>query len=315
MKNLIHGEDAFNIPFIRAELDDYILTANQFRVYAHLARRADRHAAWPSVLSMARTCRLREETVRQCVSHLRELNLIKTRLRKGHTTLYTLTPLSTWAPIPPEERARHSPLPETGWNFNPHSRRGQRGRKYGKERNLFHDENAFNILFIRAELDDYVLTRDRVSRLCASWRDAPGSDGAWPSIASMSKKCRLHEDTARRCLRGLRKLNLVKAQVRPGATTVYVLTPFSEWKPVPSKGHPSEDRGAPLLSEGTPPKIEEGGPPNMGRGRYIQEGYPLKENTVAAPSEVPGSTHSTLPATPSLPPDGSVTPSHHAALF
>ncbi|MCC7518212.1 MAG: helix-turn-helix domain-containing protein [Verrucomicrobiae bacterium] len=287
MKNLVHGEDAFNIPFIRAELDDYILTANQFRVYAHLARRAGRHAAWPSVLSMARTCRLREETIRQCVGRLRKLNLIETRLRKGHTTLYTLTPLSSWTPIPPEERVKRSSLPETGWNFNPYPRRSQRGRKQGHERSLFHGENAFNVLFIRSELDDYILTANQF-RVYAHLARRAGTDGAWPSIKSMARTCRLHGDTVRRCLRCLRQLNLVRAQARRGATTLYILTPYSDWKKPQSKGPPSATRGALPVTGSTPPPDTEGGTPHPGEGKVSHEGNPEKvKNTVGGGSRGP----------------------------
>jgi len=70
----------------------------------------------------------------------------------------------------------------------------------------------------------------------------------------MARQCRVHEDAIRRCLRRLMALNLVRAQVCRGATTVYVLTPLAAWKPASSGSHPSEDKGAPSLSGGASEK-------------------------------------------------------------
>ncbi|MCC7519176.1 MAG: helix-turn-helix domain-containing protein [Verrucomicrobiae bacterium] len=272
MNSLVHGERGFNILMVRSEADDSVLTPNEFRLYAHLARRAGAHGAWPAVKSMARQCRMHEDTVRCCLRRLMELSLIKARPRHGATTVYTLAPLSEWI--------------AEAWNTEPHSshRKGRHPRGNGDRRSLSHGESAFNILFIRAELDDYVLIPTEF-RLYAHLARRAGVDGAWPAVKSMARTCRMHEDTVRRCLRRLKELNMVKAQVRPGTTTLYILTPLSDWKPASSGDHPSEDKGAPFLSEGTPPKIKEGGTPKGSQGKESHEGTPWKvKNTVGGGS-------------------------------
>ncbi len=319
MKTLLHAEDGFNILFIRRELDDYILLANEFRVYSHLARRAGAQGAFPAVESMARICRLHQDTVRRCLGHLLKLNLVRARTRKGCTTVYTLTELSDWKPAPQEgKQSENSPASESTQSPKPRSsrRKGRRdgGRTDGKT--LLHGETGFNILFIRAELDDYILTANEF-RIYAHLARRAGGDWGWPSVGSMARQCRMHADTVGSCLRRLKELNLVRAHARQGRTTLYTLTPFSAWKPAPRRATPPESKGAPLVSEGTPPKRREGTPPKARETKCIQEGYPLKDNTVAAPSEAPESTPpipNAPPVPPSLPPGGSVTASHHAAL-
>ncbi|MCC7518433.1 MAG: helix-turn-helix domain-containing protein [Verrucomicrobiae bacterium] len=263
MRTLLHAERGFNILMVRSEADDSVLAPNEFRLYSHLARRAGAHGAWPSVASMAKQCRMHEDTVRRCLRRLKGLNLIKARPRHGATTVYTLAPLSEWT--------------AEAWDGGspPSQRKGRPPRGDGDGRALSHGENAFNILFIRAELDDHVLIPTEF-RLYAHLARRAGTDGAWPAVRSMARTCRMHEDTVRRCLRRLKELNMVRSQMRPGTTTLYMLTPFADWKPASSKGHPSEDRGAPFVSEGTPPTIREGGTPKRSQGKESHEGTPGK---------------------------------------
>lgn len=275
MKTFLHAEQGFNILMVRSEADDSVLTPNEFRLYSHLARRAGAHGAWPSVASMARQCRVHEDTIRRCLRRLMALNLIKARPRRGATTVYTLASLSEWI--------------AEAWDGGslPSHRKGHPPRGDGDGRTLSHGENAFNILFIRAELDDYVLIPSEF-RLYAHLARRAGTDGAWPAVKSMARQCRMHEDTVRRCLRRLRELNLVRARVRPGATTVYVLTPLAEWKPASSGIHPSEDKGAPSLSGGTPLKGREGSPPNIRETKESHEGTPRKvKNMVGGGAHAP----------------------------
>nr|WP_255682393.1 helix-turn-helix domain-containing protein [Deinococcus sp. 6YEL10] len=85
-----------NVLFVHSALDDYPLTPEEFRVYAHLARRAGRGDAYPAVGSMARQCRMHEDTVRRCLHNLMAFKMIEKYERKGRTTLYTLTKFSKW---------------------------------------------------------------------------------------------------------------------------------------------------------------------------------------------------------------------------
>jgi hypothetical protein len=88
----------FNVVFIHSRLDDYGLTPPQFRVYAHLARRAGSGAAWPAIATIAATCRLDPKTVRKALRTLVGHKLIHKKERPSETTLYTLTQASDWQP-------------------------------------------------------------------------------------------------------------------------------------------------------------------------------------------------------------------------
>src|SRR2546429_417414 len=90
--------DDFNVLFVHSRLDDYGLSPQQFRVYGHLARRAGKGAAFPSVREIARVCRLHPQTVRRCLKVLTIHRLVTREERSGTTTLYRLTPPSHWQP-------------------------------------------------------------------------------------------------------------------------------------------------------------------------------------------------------------------------
>lgn len=93
------GRSDFNVVFIHSRLDEYGLTPQQFRVYAHLARRAGSGRAWPAVATMARICRLHPQTVRQVLRVLVQHRLITREPRAGRTPIYRLTPASQWQPL------------------------------------------------------------------------------------------------------------------------------------------------------------------------------------------------------------------------
>jgi hypothetical protein len=100
MNTLQHDHSEINALFVHSEIDDYGLTTQEFRVYAHLARRAGKNGAYPSVDSMAAKCRINRDTAYECLKRLKFLNLIRAIKRPGHTTLYRLTPRSQWKPNP-----------------------------------------------------------------------------------------------------------------------------------------------------------------------------------------------------------------------
>lgn len=87
-----------NVLFVHSAIDDYPLKAEEFRVYAHIARRAGLGEAWPSIGSIAKRCRLNEDTARRCVHNLIAYRLIAVTERglEGKTNLYRLTPFSAW---------------------------------------------------------------------------------------------------------------------------------------------------------------------------------------------------------------------------
>jgi len=64
-------------PFISSELNAKKLTTHQFRVLAHVSRRAGRSVCTASVLGMARHTGLHRNTVRNALKSLEEMNLIR----------------------------------------------------------------------------------------------------------------------------------------------------------------------------------------------------------------------------------------------
>ena len=99
--------------FVHSELDDLPISADAFRVYAHLARRRnkDKRAAWPSYASMGKTCfgtegmkpdSMRRKVIR-AINELVRFGLIVVERRTGQdgrdiTNWYRLTPRSEWHP-------------------------------------------------------------------------------------------------------------------------------------------------------------------------------------------------------------------------
>ena len=95
-----------NVVFIHSRLDDFGLSPQEFRVFCHLARRAGRRTAFPSVCEMARVCRLHPQTVRSALKMLTSHFLLTREGRPGTTAVHRLTPPSQWRPL---KRVRETP--------------------------------------------------------------------------------------------------------------------------------------------------------------------------------------------------------------
>lgn len=97
---LKNGRNARGVVFVHSLLDDYGLTPPQFRVYGHLARRADNinGNAWPTIDLIAYACKLHPQTVRNVIKFLVQSKLIVREPRPGTTPFYRLTPASQWEP-------------------------------------------------------------------------------------------------------------------------------------------------------------------------------------------------------------------------
>ena len=78
--------------FMPASVDDFGLTAAQFRVLCHLSRRAGKNReCYPSAPSIARVCKLHEDTVWRCLKELEKLQFIKRSKGKFKSNNYTMT--------------------------------------------------------------------------------------------------------------------------------------------------------------------------------------------------------------------------------
>ena len=86
-----------NLIFVHSKLDELGLEASEFRVYSHLARRANMFAkAWPGIDSMAKTCVLSRSTVIRAISNLTDWGMIRTTKKMGFNNEYVLTKPSEW---------------------------------------------------------------------------------------------------------------------------------------------------------------------------------------------------------------------------
>lgn len=79
--------------FIPSFLDDYGLSPYEFRVYAHVLRRAGGGKCWESIPNMAKHCRMNEKTTRRAIQRLIDLRMIRPQLRPGKSTEYIITAL------------------------------------------------------------------------------------------------------------------------------------------------------------------------------------------------------------------------------
>ncbi|MBE9038180.1 helix-turn-helix domain-containing protein [aff. Roholtiella sp. LEGE 12411] len=92
------GRDDLPI-FIHSELDDYGLNPYEFRVYAHIARRAGHLGAFESIKNMAQFCRMSEGKVKQALRQLIHYGLVSRESRVGTSSVYKLSPKSQWQPL------------------------------------------------------------------------------------------------------------------------------------------------------------------------------------------------------------------------
>lgn len=142
---------------------------------------------------------------------------------------------------------------------------------------LLLDHSEFNVIFVHSRLDDYGLSAAVFRVYCHLARRA-GKGAAYPSVKTTAEVCRLHPQTVRAALRILTAHRLLTRQDRPGATSLYRLTPPSQWQPPTHiNGHPSETDTPPSPSESTPPKRRQAHPSetNPGKGNPV-EGDPKK---------------------------------------
>ena len=96
-----------SLTFVRSELDDACLTASEFRVYCHIARREGSNGdCYATAATMAKKCRLNEDTVWDALASLVRQNLIRKVSRVGTSNLLYLTNQSEWKLDPTEKRGR-----------------------------------------------------------------------------------------------------------------------------------------------------------------------------------------------------------------
>lgn len=82
---------------VHYELDDAGLTPAEFRIYAHLARRAAKEGrAWPGRDSMAKVCAMSKRTVTRAILALEKHGMLVVKRAEGQRSIYILTRRSSW---------------------------------------------------------------------------------------------------------------------------------------------------------------------------------------------------------------------------
>jgi hypothetical protein len=97
------------LPFIPMWLDEYGLTAIEFRVYSHVLRRAGKTGkCWESVPRIARACCLGRNVTLKALHTLTNIyRLLSKNKRPGETDEYSIAHQSQWQPpVPQEDRLR-----------------------------------------------------------------------------------------------------------------------------------------------------------------------------------------------------------------
>ncbi|AUB43522.1 Periplasmic protein TonB, links inner and outer membranes (plasmid) [Nostoc flagelliforme CCNUN1] len=85
------------LPVVPSYFDEYGLEPMEYRLYAHIVRRAGKNSCFESIPNMARSCLMNEKTVRKSLRVLVAARLIKVvQERKGRTSIYELTQPGEW---------------------------------------------------------------------------------------------------------------------------------------------------------------------------------------------------------------------------
>jgi hypothetical protein len=124
-----------NVAFIHGDLDDRGLTAPQFRVYGHIARRGTCYA---SAKTIAEHCRLSRNTVWNCLNELCAQGMLKREQRQGQATVFKLAPISDWHPAQTIGRVANGNPAQT-------KARGRRKVRHGGQRKQLSDHPAQTI--------------------------------------------------------------------------------------------------------------------------------------------------------------------------
>jgi hypothetical protein len=82
--------------FVHSAVDDLGLSPHEFRVYAHVARRASGGTAYPGIDSMAAVCRMNKKTVIASIKGLIDRRMLVVVKESGKTNRYHLTKPSEW---------------------------------------------------------------------------------------------------------------------------------------------------------------------------------------------------------------------------
>ncbi|MFN6498110.1 MAG: helix-turn-helix domain-containing protein [Nostoc sp. DedQUE01] len=93
--NELNNRSDFGV-FIPGFFNDYPLEPSEFRLYAHIQRRAGTIGCFESIPNMAKHCYMALKTAKNAIKLLLAAGMIEIQERLGTTNIYTLTPNSCW---------------------------------------------------------------------------------------------------------------------------------------------------------------------------------------------------------------------------
>jgi Helix-turn-helix domain len=141
------------------------------------------------------------------------------------------------------------------------------------------------LAFIPATLDDAGLSPIQFRMYGHIARRAGNKGHYWESIPNAANHCGVDQRTARKAIRSLEKLNMIRCvKAKAGCTRVFLLTPPSDWSAPPTENDPSQKmRGVQKRQEGgliecepSPDKKCEGSPLKKCESKLLPEVSPLK---------------------------------------
>ncbi|MHC5763120.1 hypothetical protein [Nostoc sp.] len=94
-ENQLNNRTAFEV-FIPGFFDDYPLESSEFRLYAHIQRRAGVSGCFESIPKMAKHCYIALKTAKNAIKLLLAAGMIEIQERIGTTNIYTPTTPSSW---------------------------------------------------------------------------------------------------------------------------------------------------------------------------------------------------------------------------
>jgi DNA-binding MarR family transcriptional regulator len=97
-----------------------------------------------------------------------------------------------------------------------------------KEKAELKDSREDLPIFIHSELDDYGLTPIEF-RIYSRHARRAGKKGCMESVAKMAEGCKVSPRSVQLAVKLLLLANLIEREERPGETTIYHLTPRSQW--------------------------------------------------------------------------------------
>ncbi len=138
-------------------------------------------------------------------------------------------------------------------------------------------------LFVNSSIDDFGFSPAEFRVLFhLSRRDSPDR-GAFASVPTMARVCKLNEKTVRSALKRLLASRCITSDERPGRTTIYrVVNDFTRWLPLPKEttGSKRHHQNKPPVSNGAQPYRNSTPPPSQSER---DEGDPTRKSIKGDP--------------------------------